>query len=60
MMKMIHIHPDDNVAVALAEVKKGDTAELDKCVVTVAEDIQRGHKMALRDIAEGEKIIKYG
>ena len=60
MMKMIHIHLDDNVAVALAEVKKGDTAELDKCVVTVAEDIQRGHKMALRDIAEGEKIIKYG
>lgn len=60
MMNMIHIHPNDNVAVALTEIKKGETVELDGLTVTAAEDIMRGHKMALRDLPEGEKIIKYG
>lgn len=59
-MNLIHIHPLDNVAVALTEIPKGETVELGGKTVTAAENIQRGHKMALRDIAEGEKIIKYG
>ncbi|MBR4341847.1 MAG: altronate dehydratase [Lachnospiraceae bacterium] len=37
-MKIIKIHPDDNVGV----------------------NVETGHKTALRDIAEGEDIIKYG
>lgn len=59
-MNLIHIHPSDNVAVALAEVKQGEAVELDGFTTAAAEDIQRGHKIALRDIAEGEKIVKYG
>lgn len=60
MMKMLHIHPNDNVAVALADIGKGEAVELNGVTVTAAEDIGRGHKMALRDLAEGEKIVKYG
>ena len=43
-MKTLKIHPSDNVAVLLEE----------------AGGIPAGHKIALTDIAEGGKIIKYG
>ena len=60
MTKCIQIHPDDNVAVALHPVAKGETVEPGGVRVTAAEDIPQGHKMALRPIAEGENIVKYG
>ena len=59
-MKGIRIHPDDNVAVALEDIRKGETLTLDSVSVTAIEDIARGHKMALRDIREGEPVVKYG
>ena len=43
-MKTLTIHPTDNVAVLLE----------------AAGDIPAGHKIALTDIAAGEKVIKYG
>ena len=43
-MKTLTIHPSDNVSVLLE----------------AAGDIPAGHKIALTDIASGEKIIKYG
>lgn len=52
MDKLLKIHPFDNVAVALVELKKGEEGAL--------ADIPRGHKIALKNIAEGENIIKYG
>lgn len=54
--KTIVINGADNVAVALCDLKKGETHE----GVTLAEDITKGHKFALCDIADGEQIIKYG
>lgn len=54
--KTIIINPLDNVAVALADLEKGELAE----GVTLAEDVKKGHKFALRPIANGENIIKYG
>ena len=60
MTKCIQIHPDDNVAVALHPVAKGEEIELGGVRVTAAEDIPQGHKLALRSIAEGENIVKYG
>ena len=59
-MKGIRIHPDDNVAVALEDLRKGETLTLDTVSVTAIEDIARGHKIALRDIKEGEPVVKYG
>ncbi len=56
MKKSIVISPDDSVGVALAELKKGENAE----GITLAEDIARGHKFALKAIKSGEKVIKYG
>ncbi len=61
MKRFLKINAADNVAVALADdLHKGDTIDVDGVKVTLQEDIQRGHKVALRDIAEGENVIKYG
>ena len=52
----IIINPLDNVAVALCNLQKGGIYD----GVTLAEDVAKGHKFALRDIKQGENIIKYG
>ena len=102
-MKYIHIHPLDNVAVALEDLKKGDLisvtaktpaeiqsteapaglqssqapAGIQKATsvegtsepapsaasspgILLHEDVARGHKIALTDIAAGQPVIKYG
>jgi len=62
--KTILLHPKDNVATALSGLQEGErvTASLDEISVDVVlqEDIAFGHKYALRDIAKGEEVIKYG
>ena len=55
IMKFIKIHPSDNVAVALEPLKSGENA-----LVTLKEDVGRGHKFALKEIKAGENILKYG
>ena len=59
-MKLLQIHPDDNVAVALEDIQAGEELQLDDQTVTAFENIARGHKVALRDIHVDEDIIKYG
>ena len=56
MPDFIHIHPNDSVAVALKAIPAGTVFE----GVTAADDIPQGHKMALRPMAEGAQVIKYG
>jgi len=54
----------DNVAVALADLKPGEAVEFkvdgESREVRVRDEIPYGHKIALRDISKGEKVIKYG
>ena len=54
----------DNVAVCLHDVGNGTKAAVrlgkDNISITSKGDIPRGHKIAMRDIIKGEKIIKYG
>ena len=55
------IHPRDNVAVALKTLGKGELAQAKGIEgFLVLEEITASHKVALRDIPEGEEIIKYG
>ena len=56
MKKTIVISPNDSVAVALVSLTKGEEAE----GVVLAEDIEKGHKFALKDIEKGQQVIKYG
>jgi altronate hydrolase len=59
--EIIRIHEDDNVAVAILPLKKGGHLEAGGIVVQeILEDIPAGHKIALKPIAAGERVIKYG
>ncbi|MFP4000075.1 MAG: UxaA family hydrolase [Desulfobacterales bacterium] len=55
------INEKDNVAVALQDFEAGEKAAAgDMTPVTILEPVAVAHKIALRDIEAGEKIIKYG
>ncbi len=60
MKDYIKIHENDNVIVALKEIGEGENVSAGGTEVTALETIPAGHKMAVRDIAEGGEIIKYG
>lgn len=59
-MKYIQIHPNDNVAVMLEDIARGEKVSVEGGEVISGEPIMRGHKIALRDISEGDPVIKYG
>lgn len=59
-MALLKLHERDNVAVALRDIKQGETLTTDNITVTVREDVPKGHKIALRDLQPGEHVIKYG
>ena len=60
-MKTIQINPADNVVVALEPLAAGSPVDVPGVGAVVAkEDIPQGHKMATRDIASGENVVKYG
>ena len=56
MARYIHINPADNVAVALTDLRAGESV----LGVTLLQDVPAGHKVTLKDFAEGENVIKYG
>ncbi len=58
--KLIKINGQDNVAVAISALTKGDVISLDGKTFTLVTDVPAGHKVAIKDIKRGEKIIKYG
>ena len=60
MQQIVHIHPKDNVAVAVTALVRGDTISRGDSPLTVAEEIPAGHKIALSEIHSGEDIYKYG
>lgn len=60
MKKYIKIHKNDNVAIALVDLEAGFSMDIDEGSLILTEDVARGHKVALRDIEEGEDVIKYG
>jgi altronate hydrolase len=54
------VHPSDDVAVALAPIPAGAELSVGGISVRAASDIPRGHKIALRPIAAGAVVRKYG
>lgn len=60
MRRYIRIAENDDVAVALTDLRAGENIECGGARIPLCEDIERGHKIALRHIAEGEPVMKYG
>ena len=64
MRNAMIIDAKDNVAVAIEPIAKGDAAvyvcEGKEVSLSALEDITIYHKLATRDIAKGEPVVKYG
>lgn len=59
--RLLRLHPDDNVAVAVAALPAGEQQHSgDGSTVTPATAIPAGHKVALAPIDPGNPIVKYG
>ena len=60
--KVIRINENDNVAVVIFPLKKGESlaSPAGGPPLIVEDDIPGGHKIALTDIEVGDRIIKYG
>lgn len=58
------MHAKDNVATAVHDLKKGDTAIIKQedswLECEIAEDISFGHKFAIKPVEQSKAIIKYG
>ncbi len=57
---VLQLHPADDVAVALRPIAAGEQVEVAGRVLTAAEPIPHGHKVALHPLEEGAEIRKFG
>lgn len=57
---LLLLHPADNVAVARTALAAGRRCVLRSADIVCADAIAPGHKIAIRAIAEGEPIVKFG
>ena len=56
----LKINPADSVVVCLQPKKKGEIIEVDGLSIILNQDTPAGHKVLIKDVKEGEDIIKYG
>ena len=56
MTDILKINPADNVVVAIQPQAAGAVIEVDGQKITVLEDVPAGHKIAIKDLAEGENV----
>ena len=59
-LRLLHLSSRDNVLVATATIDAGEDILVNGRAVRPAVRLPLGHKIAAREIATGEKIIKYG
>lgn len=64
MEKALVMNEKDNVATAVSNLSKDETVSVRvgqrRDEVSLIDDIPFGHKFAIRDIGDGDKIVKYG
>ena len=60
MTAAIVVSGEDNVATALEPIEAGQMVRAGAAQLTAIDAIPRGHKIALRDIAAGAVVVKYG
>lgn len=64
LRKALVLDPRDNVAVALRDLRSGETVRVivgnDVTDITLIGNVPFGHKFAIRDIRSGEYVVKFG
>ena len=58
--RLLRLAAEDNIRVALEPLTPGQQVLIDGQWVQVQDRIPQGHKIAVRPIALGEKVMKYG
>ncbi len=58
--RLLLLDARDNVMVAKARLRVGETVLVSGRQIAVSVDIPLGHKIARQDIAVGTKVLKYG
>jgi len=58
--RILKIHPNDNVLVALQDLAKGETIIYDGHEYTLQDDIHAKHKFFMQDMNPGDPIMMYG
>jgi len=58
--RYLRIHPEDNAAIALVDLKQGEQIDLSGAHCVLRSDVSCKHKFALRSLAPGDAVILYG
>jgi altronate hydrolase len=58
--RVLKIHPDDNVIVALEDIARGTNFSWNENQFEIVEDVPAKHKFFLGDMQQGDEVIMYG
>jgi altronate hydrolase len=58
--KVLKVHPNDNVIVALQNLQRGETVQLNGSSYVVEEDIPAKHKFTAKPLHAGDDVTMYG
>src|SRR5215212_7152773 len=58
--KVLKVHPDDNVIVALQDIAKGESITYNGNTYQIVDDIPAKHKFFEKDMNAGDEVIMYG
>jgi len=58
--KILKIHPADNVAVALTNLRTGEQFDVDGKRVSLVQDVPAKHKFVIADMNTGDEVRMYG
>ncbi|HLS63096.1 MAG TPA: altronate dehydratase family protein [Ruania sp.] len=57
---LLHLRGEDQVAIATSDLSAGSEVTGPHGPLLLCADIPRGHKVAVRDVAAGDQVLKYG
>lgn len=60
LRRVLRIHPDDDVLVALADLGAGETVEYDGGRLTLVTPVLAKHKVVIHDLVVGDPVVMYG
>jgi altronate hydrolase len=60
LKEYLHIHPKDNVLVALKDLNKGKLIQWEDAMIILQNDIQAKHKFFITDMNIGDEVLMYG
>lgn len=58
--RILKIHPDDNVLVALTDLQAGEQVQADEFMITLVDNVPAKHKFVIHHIAPEQEIRMYG